>query len=258
MAFVKTPEEIEKMRQGGKLLSKALGAAIAAIRPGVRMFELDAIAEQVIREGGGEPSFKGYKTHRDEPPFPSTLCISRNEEMVHGLGNRSIVLKEGDIVGLDIGCWYQGLCTDMAVSVPVGVISPAAEKLMRVTRESLFAGVAAAKVGNHVIDISRAVQDVIQPHGYGIVRALVGHGVGHKVHEDPSVPNYVDKRVPNPELQEGMCLALEPMISMGDWDVETADDDWTVVLVDGSLGAHFEVTIVLTKDGPEVITPLPV
>lgn len=258
MALTKTHSEQEKMRAGGALLSRALASAVAAVRPGVPIRDLDAIAEKTIRDGGGTPSFLGYKTAPEDTPFPSTLCISVNEEVVHGPGNRPMVLNEGDIVGLDIGCWYQGLCTDMAVTVPVGKVSEQAIELMRVTRESLLAGVAAAKVGGSIRDISTAIEAHVKPYGYGIVRSLVGHGVGHKVHEAPHVPNFVDKHYPHVEILDGMCLALEPMIALGDWRVKTAKDGWTIVTSDGSLSAHFEVTIACTKAGTEILTPLPV
>lgn len=247
------------MREGGHLLSRALKAACDAVRPGVTLPELDAIATRVIREGGGEPSFMGYKSHPEDEPFPSTMCISVNEEIVHGRGDRNITLKEGDIVGLDIGLWYKGLCTDMAVTVPVGAVSEEATKLMAVTREACLAGANAVKIGGVVGDVAVAVEDIVNPHGYGIVRALVGHGVGHKVHEAPHVPNYIDKRYPKVEIVDGMCLAIEPMLGLGTWDVKTADDGWTVVMKDGKIAAHFEVTVAVTKEGGvEILTPLPV
>lgn len=258
MAFIKTSEEIQKMREGGILLSRALKAAVDLVRPGVLIGELDAAAEKVIRDGGGQPSFKGYKTPYNETPFPSTVCISINDEVVHGIASRPIILQEGDIVGLDIGCWYKGLCTDMAVSVPVGIVSAEAIQLLEVTKASLFAGVQAAIAEKKISHISRAVQTVIDPHGYGIVRALVGHGVGHEVHEDPHVPNTDEGHLPDPKLLPGMCLALEPMITLGDYNVYTDDDGWTIRTCDGSLCAHFEVTIVITENGPEILTPLPV
>lgn len=259
MSLTKTKTEIDAMREGGALLSRALAAAVEAVRPGVTLPELDAVAERVIREGGGEPSFKGYRSHPEDEPFPSAMCISVNEEIVHGRGDRSVALKEGDIVGLDIGLWYQGLCTDMAVTVPVGSVSEEALKLMAVTREACLAGTNAVRVGGLVSDVAKAVEAVVQPHGYGIVRSLVGHGVGHKVHEAPHVPNYVDKRYPNVAVEDGMCLAIEPMLGLGTWEVKTADDGWTVVMADGKLGAHFEVTLAVTKEGGvEILTPLPV
>ncbi len=246
------------MREGGHLLSRALKAACDAVRPGVTLPELDAIATRVIREGGGEPSFMGYKSHPEDKPFPSTMCISVNEEVVHGRGDRPIALKEGDIVGLDIGLWYKGLCTDMAATVPVGTVSEEATKLIAVTREACLAGANAVKLGGLIGDVAVAVEEIVNPHGYGIVRALVGHGVGHKVHEGPHVPNYVDKRYPKVEIVEGMCLAIEPMIGLGTWDVETAEDGWTVVMKDRKISAHFEVTLAVTREGIEILTPLPV
>jgi len=259
MSLIKTSEEISIMREGGQLLSKALKAVVDAVVPGVNMKDLDVIAERVIREGGGEPSFKGYKSHKDETPFPSTLCLSVNEEIVHGCGNRDRVLQEGDIVGIDVGCWLKGLCTDMSVTVPVGKVLPEAEKLMEVTKGALFAGVRAARVGGSIKDISAAIENFVKPHGYGIVRALVGHGVGHAIHEAPHVPNFVSPQYPDVKIVDGMCLALEPMFGLGgSSEVETAKDGWSVVMKDKSLGSHFEVTIAVTKNGVEVLTPLPV
>lgn len=259
MAMVKTSEEIDLMRKGGHLLSRALKAAVDAVAPDVSLRDIDAIGERVIIEGGGTPSFKGYKSQPTDTPFPSTICISVNEEIVHGLGNRDLKLKEGDIVGLDIGCWYEGLCTDMAVTVPVGHVSPEAMQLMSVTKASLYHGVEAAVIGNAVGDISQAVESCVEPHGYGIVRALVGHGVGHHVHESPHVPNFTSKGQADVPLKEGMCLAIEPMVGLGgDHRVKTAEDGWSILMHDQSLGAHFEVTIAITKEGPEILTPLPV
>lgn len=260
MALTKTDKEIDAMRRGGALLSRALKATIDAVTPGAIVKDLDAIGEAVIREGGGTPSFKGYKGTSDDTPFPSTICISINNEVVHGLGNREYQLQEGDVIGFDIGCWFEGLCTDMAVTVAVGEVTPEARKLMDVTKASLLAGVASAKVGGEIKDISRAVENYVKPHGYGIVRALVGHGVGHEVHEAPHVPNFVSSQYPRVEILENMCLAIEPMLGMGgDYHVDTADDGWGIVMSDGSIAAHFEVTIAITKKGgAEILTPLPV
>ena len=258
MSLIKTTTEIEKMRRGGILLSSALKAAVEHVAPGVELYKIDSVAERVIIEGGGRPSFKGFKSSSKDKPFPSTTCISINEEVVHGLGNRKIKLKEGDIVGIDIGCWFEGLCTDMAISVGVGKVSPESAKLLCVTRKSLMAGVSAARLGGTVRDISEAIETTVKPHGYGIVHALVGHGVGHDIHEEPEVPNFVSGQYPSVIIQDGMCLALEPMITKGCWEVETGDDGWSVVTLDRSLSAHFEVTIVVTKDGTEILTPLPV
>ncbi len=256
MAMTKTTTEIEQLRQGGALLSKALQAAVDAAKPGVTMKELDAIAERVIREGGGEPSFKGYKAG-GTIPFPSTLCISRNNEIVHGVGGREQVLNEGDIVGLDIGLWLHGLCTDMAVTVPIGNISDERMTLLRTTRDAMHAGVNAARAGNQIYDIGAAIEDAVDQKKYGIVKSLVGHGVGHAVHEAPHIPNYRAKGFPRVAIVEDMVLAIEPMITLGSDDIMTADDGWTITTVDGSDAAHFEVTLVVTEQGPEIITPQP-
>ncbi len=256
MALIKTDEEIEKMRQGGALLSRALQAAVDAAKPGVTMQELDDIATKVIEDGGGKPSFKGYKGGGDVP-FPSTVCISKNNEVVHGVGSREIVLEEGDVVGLDIGCWYEELCTDMAVTVPIGDVSKERLALLRATRDSMYAGVEEARAGNMIADISGAVEDAIDTKTYGIVRSLVGHGVGHQVHEKPHVPNFRSDKFPAVKIKEGMCLAIEPMLTLGTHEVETADDGWTIATKDGSDAGHFEVTIAVTKNGPEILTPQP-
>lgn len=243
------------MRRGGALLSRALQAAVDLVRPGVKMSELDDLATKIIEEAGGKPSFKGYKGG-GTIPFPSTMCISVNDEVVHGIGGRDIVLHEGDIVGLDIGCWFEGLCTDMACTVPVGSISKERLTLLRVTRDSMMAGVDAAVIGNKIFDIGAAVEDAI-PKGYGIVKSLVGHGVGHAVHEDPHVPNYRNKKFPTVPIVENMCLAIEPMVTTGTDKVKTGKDGWTIVTSDGSDAAHFEVTIAVLKNGPEILTPQP-
>ncbi|MFH1253326.1 MAG: type I methionyl aminopeptidase [Candidatus Uhrbacteria bacterium] len=257
MSLIKTDDEIKIMREGGKILSQALAAAVRAVRPGVGIRELDEIAEASLRAAGAVPSFKGFCGSKEDPPFPSTLCVSIGPEVVHGSADRNIKLKAGEIVSLDIGCEYKGLFTDMAVSVAVGEISPAAKKLMEVTREALFAGVRAVKSGGDVRDISSAVENYIKPHGYGIVMALVGHGVGHAVHESPNIPNFISRKARSFPLKPGMCLAIEPMIAMKSGEVVTADDGWTVITKDGSLAAHFEMTVVVTKKGHEILTLLP-
>ncbi len=256
MANIKSLEEIESMRKGGKLLSRALQAAIDAVKPGVTMKELDDIARGVILAGGGKPSFLGYKGG-GKKPFPSTVCISVNDEVVHGMGDRKVVLNEGDIVGLDIGCWLEGMCTDMAATVAVGKISDELRILMNVTYTSMMAGVEAALVGNTVLDIAGAIEDAIPAKKYGIVKSLVGHGVGHEVHEQPNVPNYRSKHFPAAKLVNQMCIAIEPMVTLGTDQVEVAEDEWTIVTTDGSYAAHFEVTIAILPSGPEILTPVP-
>ncbi len=256
MTEVRTEKEIEIMRAGGALLSKTLALVVAAVRDGVTMRELDALALRLLREGGGEPSFKGYKTKHERRPFPSTLCISVNHEVVHGPGTRDVILRDGDIVGLDIGVWYKGLCTDMAVTVPVGTASPEDAKLMATTRESLQRGLAVVRHGVAVSDIGHAIEAFVKPHGYGIVRDLVGHGVGKAVHEDPHIPNFYDRRYDGVRLGAGQTVAVEPMLTRGDWRVKTLEDGWTIVTADGSRAAHFEVTILVTQTGYEFVTPM--
>lgn len=256
MALIKTKEEILAMQEGGALLARALQVAVDAAKPGVTMAKLDAIARDVIEKGGGKPSFLGYKGG-GSIPFPATVCISRNSEVVHGVGTREISLEEGDIVGLDIGCWYKGLCTDMAVTVPIGQISAERKKLLKVTRNAMYAGVDAAVAGHHISDVAAAIEAQIDEKKYGIVKALVGHGVGHAVHEGPNVPNFTSGGFPKVLIKEGMCLAIEPMVTLGTDDVRTAKDGWTIVTADGSDAAHFEVTLAVLADGPAILTPQP-
>lgn len=258
MAHIKTDKEIESMRRGGKILSESLRTAVELVAPGVTLAELNAAAEAYMRSQGAKPSFLGYTTNKQDPPFPSTVCISVNDEIVHGCGDREIPLKEGDIVGMDIGCWYEGLCTDMAVTVAVGEVSKEARHLMDVTKESCLKAVSVIKPGGSVADVGRVVEEVVNPHGYGIVRSLVGHGVGHEVHEDPRIPNFYDKRNEKVPFKKNMCVAIEPMIALGDYPVITKEDGWSIAMEDGSLGAHFEVTVAILDGGAEILTPLPV
>lgn len=257
MSLQKTEQEIELMRQGGQILSDALGKVVEAVRPGIKIQELDKIAEREIRAKGGQPSFLNFCTPHDQCAFPSSLCVSINEEVVHGPADRDIELQEGDIVGIDVGCKFENLYTDMALTVPVGKVSKEASDLMAATKQSLLDAVAVVKVGGTVADIGRAVEGSVAPHGYGIVRQLVGHGVGHEVHEEPHIPNYYDKAFEKKKIVSGECLAIEPMITAGDWKIQTKDDTWTAATVDRSLAAHFEVTIVALESGPEILTPLP-
>ncbi|MBT6254421.1 type I methionyl aminopeptidase [Candidatus Uhrbacteria bacterium] len=256
MALIKTTEDIENLRIAGALLSKALGEVIKAVKPGVTMADMDKIAEKTIRDGGGKPAFLGYKAGGDSP-FPSTVCISRNEEVIHGTGDRTVVLEEGDIVGFDIGLWMNDVAVDMAMTVPVGDISGEARSLLNVTKAALANGIKAAKAGVPLQNISQAVENTIKPHGYGIVTSYGGHGVGHEIHEEPFVPNYVSKHLPNPKLKSGMVLALEPMVTLGTEDVDIPEGDWTVVTGDNSWAAHFEQTIAINETGAEIITPFP-
>lgn len=256
-ATIYTPEEIAKLREGGALLSEILGELCAMVKPGVSTAELDAHAEKRMRDAGGEPSFKGYKAG-GPTPFNGTVCTSINDEVVHAPPHPGRKLKDGDIISLDIGLRYKGLCTDMAVSVPVGKASEKALKLIRVTKDALMAGVDVVRPGGKIREIGQAIQPVVERAGFGVVRALVGHGVGHKVHEEPNVPNYDDPDMPKVVMKEGMVLAIEPMVTMGSWEVDLASDDWTFKSEDGSLAAHWELTLAVTADGYEILTPLPV
>lgn len=250
-------KEIADLREGGKLLSEILGELARMAVPGASTADLDAHAEKRMRDAGGEPSFKGYKAG-GSVPFPGTVCTSLNEEVVHAPPVPGRILKEGDVLSLDIGLRFKGLCTDMAVTVPVGKVSDKTLRLIRVTKDSLMAGVDAVRPGAKIRDIGRAVQPVVERAGFGVVRALVGHGVGHEVHEDPNVPNFDDPDGPKVVIRQGMVLAIEPMVTEGTWEVEMKRDRWTIVTVDKKLSAHWEVTVAVTGEGCEILTPLPV
>ncbi|OGY46744.1 MAG: type I methionyl aminopeptidase [Candidatus Buchananbacteria bacterium RIFCSPLOWO2_01_FULL_46_12] len=256
MITIKKPEEIAVIAQGGKILAEVLSAVAKKAVPGVKTIELDQLAEQLIIQHGGIPSFKNYRSRHDDPAFPTTLCTSVNEQLVH-VPASDYVLKKGDMLNIDIGMKYPaegGFFTDMAITVPVGPISALAKKLIKVTRRSLELGIAQVKPGNFISDIARAIQTYVESQGFSVVRQLVGHGVGYQVHEEPMIPNYVDNRQKKVELQPGMVIAIEPMVSAGDYAIKTLEDQWSVVMADGSLGAHFEHTIVVTPDGHKVLT----
>lgn len=246
MVTLKSAREIETMRRSGKITAKVLADLMAAVRPGMTTGDLDAMAEKGIRELGGIPTFKGYHN------YPSSICASVNDEVVHGMpGSR--MLKEGDLLSIDIGTTFEGYVSDSAVTVPVGNISQAAQRLLTVTQECLMVGIAQMQAGNRLGDIGAAVQNHAESHGYGVVRELVGHGVGTAMHEEPQVPNY-GKAGSGIELRPGLVLAIEPMITEGDFKVEILKDGWTVVTADGKLAAHFEHTIAVTEDGPKILT----
>jgi methionyl aminopeptidase len=248
MITIKSAREIETMAQAGRIVGETLRLMREMVRPGLTTEDLDAAAETFIRShDGATPSFKGLYG------FPKTLCISVDEEIVHGIPSSRRVLSEGSIVSVDCGVHLGGLHADAATTIPVGPVSDAAERLMRVTAESLMAGIAAARRGNHVGDIGYAVQKVAEGAGYGVVRELVGHGIGSRFHEDPQVPNYGMPRR-GPQLRSGMTIAIEPMITEGSPTTRTLDDKWTVVTADGRLSAHFEHTVAVTDDGPRVLT----
>ena len=244
---IKSAKELQLMREAGRLLEITHNELQKAIKPGISTWEIDRLGEQIIRSFGCTPSFLHYNG------YPASICVSVNDEVVHGIPSRHRILQEGDIVSLDAGMIYKGYHSDQARTHGVGKISPEARQLIDVTRESFFAGIKKAKAGNHLYDISNAIAAYVKPYGYGIVRELVGHGVGTKLHEDPQIPNFAQiKR--GPRLRPGMTLAIEPMINMGRADVEWLDDNWTVVTEDGSLSAHYENTILITEGEPEILT----
>lgn len=257
MITLKTAKEIEAIREGGAILSRILTEMVAMVKPGTTTGELDEYAEKQMRMAGGEPSFKGYRTGADVTPFPSTVCTSINAEVVHAPATPSRAVKEGDLLKLDIGLRYKGLCTDMAVTVPVGKVSAERSKLIAVTKESMLLGIAKARDGAWISDIGKVVDKYVRRNGCTTVKDLVGHGVGHHVHEDPRIPNYFDPELEPVMIEEGMVLAIEPMVNLGEEDVEVLPNGWTIVTADSRPSAHFEVTIAVTPKGMEIMTPVP-
>ena len=245
---IKSAKEIELMREAGRLLEIVHKELEEAIRPGISTWELDHLGEKTIRSLGCIPNFLNYNG------YPASFCISVNDEVVHSIPNKRKILHEGDIVSIDAGLIYKGMHSDAARTHAVGQISPEAQKLIDVTRQSFFFCFNKATAGNHLFDISNAIADYVEPYGYGIVEELVGHGIGHALHEDPQIPNFRQKRK-GIRLMAGMTLAVEPMINIGRPDVEWLDDDWTVVTEDGSLSAHYENTILINEEGePDILT----
>ncbi|HKN87360.1 MAG TPA: type I methionyl aminopeptidase [Nitrospiraceae bacterium] len=250
MIILKTPAEIEIMARASRLVAETLAMLRREVRAGVTTEDLDRLAEQFIRSHGGTPAFKGYRN------YPKTLCASINDQVVHGIPSKR-ALKEGDIVGLDLGAIVDGFYGDSAVTVVVGNVNPRIAELVKVTEESLYAGIAQAVVGNRLSDISHAVQRHAEAAGFSVVTDFVGHGIGRQLHEEPQVPNY-GKPGQGPRLQEGMVLAIEPMINMGKSGVRVLDDRWTAVTTDGSHSAHFEHTIAIQSSGPpRILTQVP-
>ncbi|HEX5580009.1 MAG TPA: type I methionyl aminopeptidase [Gemmatimonadaceae bacterium] len=248
MIQLKSPREIEIMARGGAILAATHAMLRGEVRPGLTTLDLDRLAEEFIRSHeGATPAFKGLYG------FPGAICISVNEEIVHGIPSKKRVLAEGDIVTLDIGVKLDGYFTDAAITVPVGEVDAETRRLLDVTERSLYAGIAAAVVGNHIGDIGFAVQSVIEPEGFGIVRDLVGHGVGAGPHEEPQVPNY-GKPKRGPKIAAGLTIAIEPMVNMGTEKTRTLRDKWTVVTADGKRSAHFEHTVAVTEAGPRILT----
>ena len=244
---IKSEREIELMRESCRLLAIVHKELEESIRPGMTTKDIDILGENLIHKLGCIPNFKNYNG------YPASICVSVNDEVVHGIPSKKRILQEGDIVSLDAGLIYKGYHSDAARTHAVGKISPEAQKLIDVTRESFFAGIKMAKAGNRLYDISNAIDAYIKPYGYGIVRELVGHGIGTSLHEDPQIPNFAQKKR-GFKLEPGMTFAIEPMINMGGAEVEWLDDDWTVVTEDGSYSAHYENTILITDGEPEILT----
>lgn len=246
---IKSAREIALMRESGRILAEVHERLKEEIKPGISTYEIDRIGEKMIRSYGCTPSFLNYNG------YPASICVSVNDEVVHGIPNKKRILKEGDIVSLDAGVIWKGYHSDAARTHGVGEISKEAQNLIDATRQSFYEGIKMAVSGNHLNDISKAVDSYISSFGYGIVRDLVGHGVGANLREDPQIPNFAQRRR-GTKLRPGMTLAVEPMINMGGWQVEWLEDDWTVVTKDGSLSAHYENTILITDGEPEILTIL--
>lgn len=251
--IIKNAEQIKKLKAGGKILAEVLNLVAKNAVAGVSAFDLDKLAEKELLARGATPSFKNYQGRPDEPAFPASLCVSVNQEVVHGMPYKNKILKEGDIVGLDLGSKYQGLYTDMAVTVGVGKISAKTQKLLDATQESLNNAIARVSPGATTGDIGFATEFIAKKYGFSVVRELVGHGVGLAVHEDPEVPGFGQKGS-GVKLTEGLVIAIEPMLTMGKWKIIIANDNWTVETEDKSLAAHFEHTVLVTKNGYEIIT----
>jgi methionyl aminopeptidase len=247
MIMLKSAREIALMRAGGRILTEVMTRLRTMIKPGVSTLEIDREVEEFIAAKGARPAFKGYRG------FPATVCTSINEEVVHGIPSAGRRVKEGDIIGLDLGCVVEGYYADCAFTMAVGEIPPRVQELLDTTRESLYQAIAECRPGRRLGDVSHAVQQHVEAHGFSVVRAFVGHGIGRELHEDPQVPNFGE---PNrgPELKPGMVLAIEPMATMGSWEVRILADRWTAVTEDGSWAAHFEHTVAITEAGPDILT----
>jgi methionyl aminopeptidase len=253
MIRIKTKEDIEKLREGGKRHAFILKEVAKIVKPGMSTQELNDYAHKLILEGGDKPAFLNYTPEGVSYPYPASLCVSVNDEIVHGIPNEHFILEEGDIVSLDLGLVHKGMITDGAITVPVGRVSPEAEKLMNITREALNIAIKQIKPGNKTGDIGHAIEEFVKPHGYGIVKILAGHGVGYAVHEDPYIPNY-GKAGTGEKLVPGMVVAIEPMLNLGTDEVYVTEDEYTYITADEKISAHFEHTVLVTEDGAEVLT----
>ena len=247
MIIAKTPDQIEKMAAAGEILVRCLKMLKKSARPGVTTMELDLAAEKFIRSQGAEAAFKGYNG------FPGSICASPNSMVVHGIPG-SYELKRGDLISLDVGVTLDGWVADAAFTIPIGPVAEPALQLLETTKDSLFRGIAEAKVGNHLGDISHAVQSRVEQDGLGVIRSLVGHGIGRRMHEDPQIPNFGEPGQ-GPLLEEGMTFAIEPMVNVGTHHVRMGSDNWAVYSEDGSLAAHFEFTVAVGTEGPRILTP---
>lgn len=244
---IKSKKEIELMREAGKMLEEVHNKLADFVKPGISTLEIDQFGEKAIRDLGCVPNFLNYNG------YPASICVSVNDEVVHGIPSKDRILQDGDIVSLDAGLIHEGYHSDAARTHAVGNISEEAKRLIEVTKQSFFEGIKPAVPGNHLFDISEAIQKYVESNGYSVVRDLVGHGIGTHLHEDPQIPNFKQRRK-GMKLRPGMTLAIEPMVNEGSYDVVWLDDDWTVVTEDGSLAAHYENTIVITEDGCEILT----
>lgn len=254
MIIRKSPAELEKMRRAGLIVYQILQRLKEMVQPGITTLDLEAEAERMMKEAGAKPAFKGYYVPAAGGKYPFVLCTSINEEVVHGMPSAKRVLREGDIVSIDTGVAVDGYYGDAAITVPVGRISEEAQRLLRVTEEALELAIAQMKAGNRLFDVCGAIERHVTQNGFSVVRDFVGHGIGASLHEEPQVPNYVDRRNENPRLKEGMVLAIEPMVNAGRPETKILDDRWTAVTRDGSYAAHFEHTVAVTSNGPWVLT----
>ncbi len=251
MIVIRSPQEIEKIRNSNKIVAEILGKFEKGVSAGISTLELDQLAEKIIRDRGGVPAFKGYRD------FPASVCVSLNEQVVHGIPSKKRKLKNGDIASIDLGVLLDGYFGDSAITIGVGSISAKARKLMEVTKDALYVGIKEARAGNHLYQISQAVQEFVEGHGYSVVRDFVGHGIGTSLHEEPQVPNFKpDGNGMGPILKKGMVLAIEPMVNVGSYKVKVLKDNWTAVTVDRQLSAHFEHSIAVTDGEADILSVL--